>query len=151
MKALYWVIFLLLGNVLFSSVFLTKRLPVVFPFAYGGNAEIRTLIVEEAKRWGVSTHLALALAKVESNYDPKAKNPKSSALGVYQWLIGSWSALCEGERADPTANTRCALKTISRGGLAHWLADPSVLPKLREEQVSDEVINLYLPKQLALK
>jgi len=115
------------------------------------NAVERNIIVEEAKHYGVSTHLALALGFVESNYDPEIKNPSSTATGLFQFLTGTWARYCEGERTDARDNARCAMRMISEGGLGHWLADPTVLPKLLKEGVARESITRYSRKEIALK
>ena len=47
-------------------------------------------IREQSTLFGVDTQFALSLAKCESQYDYKAKNPNSTARGVYQYLIGTW-------------------------------------------------------------
>lgn len=115
------------------------------------NAYIRDIIVHEAKTYGVSTHLALSLAHVESGFRPEAKNPRSSALGLFQWIKSSWATFCTGERENPVHNARCAMKTISEGGISHWLADPNVILGLRKQGVSDEIVFKYSKKELALK
>lgn len=43
-----------------------------------------------ALQHGVDSHLALNIACAESELDPTAKNPNSTAGGVYQFLSSSW-------------------------------------------------------------
>lgn len=85
---------------------------------------VQEKIVAYAAHYGVDRELALDLARFESNFNPNAKNPTSSAKGVYQWIHGSWKAFCTGEVFNPDDNIRCAMRVISEGGLSHWLADP---------------------------
>lgn len=95
--------------------------------------EVKNIIVEEAGKYKVDVGFALYLARWESDFNPLAKNPKSSARGVYQWLIGSWETMCEGERTEARDNTRCAMKTISEGGVGHWCADSNMKQRLNKE------------------
>ena len=88
------------------------------------------IIEREAKTYGVNPELALYLAKIESNYEPRAKNPSSTAKGIYQWIDSSWSENCQGDVYDPVDNIVCAMKTISKGGLRHWTADKTIKSKL---------------------
>lgn len=97
----------------------------------GGTEEIRELIVDEAKRQGVRSDFALFLAQVESNFNPNAKNPRSSATGLFQFIDGTWQGNCEGNRLDPKDNTRCAMELLGSGGIHHWTVDPRTAKKLR--------------------
>lgn len=149
MKLILWVTSFLLANVLFNSVFIHTPLTAVFPFSFGaGNAVIRNLIVEEAKKNNVSTHLALALAYVESNFSSTAKNPNSSASGVFQWIKSSWASHCEGDVFDAFDNISCSMRVIGEGKLYHWL-NPQTLSGLRREGVSDFVLGRYNRPEIA--
>lgn len=58
----------------------------------------------------------------ESGGNPKAKNPKSSAKGLYQIIDGTWKDFqCQGDPLNAEDNKRCAEK-IARDGLHHWNA-----------------------------
>jgi Transglycosylase SLT domain len=48
--------------------------------------KIRDVITAAAGRYGVSPTALLRVADLESNFDPKAKNPKSSASGLFQGI-----------------------------------------------------------------
>ena len=90
--------------------------------------EILDIITKYAEIYQVAADLAIDLAKYESNLDPEAKNPNSSAVGLYQWLIGSWEAYkCEGDRFSPEDNANCALREIGAGNINPWLADRNTL------------------------
>ena len=97
---------------------------------YNTQAEIRTLIAEMAKAYGVSQYLALELGFIESRYDPSARNPSSTATGLFQFIDSTWDYYCEGDRIDPYDNARCAMERIADGGLWHWTADPNIKSKL---------------------
>ena len=99
----------------------------VFPphfVVYSQKSEVIKLIYRWANYYDVDFELALLIAKSESQFNPLAKNPKSSAGGVYQWLTSSWLTMCEGDKFNAEANIRCAMKTIANGGISHWRADP---------------------------
>jgi len=49
--------------------------------------------LDASKRYGVNHSLLLAIAKVESNYNPEALNPDSHALGVMQIMPTNFAAL----------------------------------------------------------
>jgi len=48
--------------------------------------KVRDVIVAAAGRYGVSPSALLRVADLESKFDPKAKNPKSSASGLFQGI-----------------------------------------------------------------
>lgn len=51
--------------------------------------EIKT----QAKRNGIDTNVALKIARCESNLNPYAKNPNSSATGLFQFTSGTWNLI----------------------------------------------------------
>ena len=92
-------------------------------------------IVGETRYWasvyGVDENLMLFITEHESHFDKDAKNPNSSALGPYQFLTGTWNALCDGERTDPSDSARCAAKILQDPwGVKHWTADETMRRKL---------------------
>ena len=97
--------------------------------------EIKKLIYEYSVEFGVDFNLAYNLAVFESNLNPKAKNPKSSAVGIYQFLTynhnSTWMKICVNEFGfndvyDAKQNIECAIKLIAREGINHWTADFNV-------------------------
>lgn len=85
---------------------------------------IREIVEQKAEEYGVDKELAIDLCMYESaGCQPEIKNPNSSALGLYQFLTGTWDGLCEGERINPNDNADCAMRLISEGGITHWTAD----------------------------
>jgi len=88
------------------------------------------LIEQYSEEYQVPYRLAYELAKFESRLNPTAKNPNSSARGVYQFLTGTWKGFCEGDVLNAEDNISCALYLISKGGLSHWTADQYVRLKL---------------------
>lgn len=119
------------------SVSLAAQVPVTAEIQTNEVFEIRLsveqIITEEATAHNIDVPFALYLARNESNFNPLAKNPNSSATGVYQFITRTWMSLCEGNREDARDNTRCAMKIISKGGISHWCADPSMKNKLNKQ------------------
>ena len=65
----------------------------------------------------------VSIARAESQFNPKAKNPNSTATGVFQILIGTWNDPyygCVGERTDPQDNIDCARKIYEKSGTVPW-------------------------------
>lgn len=55
--------------------------------------------------------------------NPKAKNPYSTAKGVFQILDGTWAgAECEGDQYDEDDNIACARKLYDSSGTRPWNA-----------------------------
>ena len=97
------------------------------------RADIEGIIKREANVYGVNPKLALYLAQIESNFVPTAKNPSSSALGLFQHIDQTWIDYCDGERTNATDSAKCTMKMISSGGISHWTADPIINKKLKNQ------------------
>lgn len=66
---------------------------------------VKEEIVKSATLHGVDPQKALAIAECESHFKPMAKNPSSSAVGIYQWLFSSWEYIgSPGNRLDVRDN-----------------------------------------------
>jgi len=52
--------------------------------------EIEYLIRQRARGSGVDEETAVSIAKCESSLEPEARSETSSAVGLYQFLIGTW-------------------------------------------------------------
>jgi soluble lytic murein transglycosylase-like protein len=90
------------------------------------------LISRFSEQFGVDFALASYLAKIESNYDPRAKNPTSTAAGVYQFTEATWRDKCEDDVFNASDNIRCALRLIAQGELWRWTIDETIRRKLEE-------------------
>ena len=93
--------------------------------------EIRAYIREHAELMEVNPDLAEDLAFWESNFNPEAKNPKTSASGIYQFTSETWKHFCVSDIYNPSvfdwrANVRCALRIIYWEGLGRWSCDPTI-------------------------
>jgi soluble lytic murein transglycosylase-like protein len=82
------------------------------------------LIAHYGDKWSVDERLMLRIAQAESGLDPGAKNPTSSASGVYQWIASSWKSICQPlgfeDVFNASENIECAAMTIKNGGISHW-------------------------------
>lgn len=71
--------------------------------------------------YGDLNSILTAIAKCESDLNPKAKNPTSSAKGLLQIIDGTWQSFaCDGNVLDPHDNMRCGVKIATKSGLHHW-------------------------------
>ena len=94
------------------------------------SSTIFELIEQYSDQYGVHLNLAIPLANFESKFNPLAKNPKSSAKGVYQFVDGTWKGLCKGNVLDAEDNIKCAMRIIGDGGITHWTSDLTIRTKL---------------------
>ena len=67
------------------------------------------------------------IAKCESGYKPMAKNPSSTATGIYQFIHGTFYHYCKGNNVyDFVDNIDCFYKVLETDGypkaLNHWNA-----------------------------
>lgn len=86
-------------------------------------------IREKAIEYKVDPNLAVKIAKAESNLNPNAKNSKSSASGIYQFLDGTFVSYCIRDfqfthsldnKLNPDIQIECAVRMLSEGGIHHW-------------------------------
>ena len=111
-----------LGQIVAENPVFAPNLAIV---AYSPSQEerIKGTIRYWASFYGVNEVLAQDLAGYESGFNPHAKNPNSTAKGLFQFLNGTWKTHCEGEVTNPDNNAKCAMRLISEGGISHWTAD----------------------------
>ena len=86
--------------------------------------DVKKEIIKQSREFGLNENMMLALADCESDFGWKAKNPTSTARGVYQYLIGTWeeteSAKQGFERNDIEANIREAMLDVKSGESWRW-------------------------------
>jgi len=85
-----------------------------------------------SKEYDVDVLLALNVACAESCtrtkegdifFNPRAKNPNSTASGIFQFINGTWNSMCEGDVFNEDDNIKCGVKVLSSSnGLLHWEA-----------------------------
>jgi len=81
-----------------------------------------------ATQKGVSVPLALAIAHCESGLNPRAKNPNSTASGVFQFIRSTWKyvtqdyLLWHGIQSvfDPKLNIIAGVTLLKEEGVKPW-------------------------------
>jgi hypothetical protein len=76
---------------------------------------IQSQIVIQAAQMGVDPRTALTIASIETGgrFDPNAKNPKSSAQGIFQQIDSNWNETGGGDRADVGTQIRNGIASIA--------------------------------------
>ena len=108
----------------------TVAIPFCTPLLYNPPSELvkpletkvysKTDIVNLIYQYTLEPKIMTAVAICESGLNPQAKNPRSTAGGVFQILDGTWNAFsCEGSKFNPVDNIRCA-ERIRKDKLNHW-------------------------------
>lgn len=80
--------------------------------------EIKAEIIRQAQVYGVDERKALAIADCESDFNSLAKNKKSSAKGVYQFINKTWSNYCKGDVMNYKDNIECFMRLYP--AKKHW-------------------------------
>lgn len=78
---------------------------------------------EIAAQYFPNDPVMLRIIEAESNFNPKAQNPHSTAAGLGQILVGTWKAYgCTGDRYDVHDNLRCTKIIYEKSGTQPWNA-----------------------------
>lgn len=82
----------------------------------GTVAEREIYIYNEAIKHKVNPDYAIRIAKSESHpyLDPYAKNPKSTAKGIYQFINSTWAENCKGDVYDWKDNVDCFMDNFNQ-------------------------------------
>lgn len=80
------------------------------------DIDLMNFIEAQAIVYEVPVQTALRIADCESSFDPKAKNPKSSASGLYQFTTRTWNWLGYKDKDvfDPYWNTIAFMKNYNK-------------------------------------
>lgn len=114
-----------LPNEYYNEDFEEEALPVqnnpfldLIPQQQPQSNNVQEIIKNTSLQSNLNPNLALKIAQVESNFNPVAKNPKSSASGLFQFTNGTWRDLVKRygkeygielkDKNDPKANTQIA-------------------------------------------
>lgn len=123
------------------------------------------LVVREAQRQGIDPAVALRIAKLESGFNPRARNSSTGASGILQLMPRSAEALEPGSSRnlfDPETNARVGVKhmvrcvqsgartgdEIARCHVAGWNGW-NVRLNRRAERYKHEYVALYRSTQIA--
>lgn len=80
--------------------------------------DIASIITGAAQRYGVDPQLMMAVAQIESGGNPRAKNPNSSAGGLFQFIDSTAKGYGLADRYDP-AQAADAAARLTRDNSAH--------------------------------
>ncbi len=102
---------------------------VAAPASGGGSGSITDIIVAAANRYGQSPEAMLAVARCESNLNPRAVNPISigaagnNASGLFQFLPSTWrtTPYASHDIFDPWASANAAGWMWSVGRRGEWV------------------------------
>lgn len=79
----------------------------------GGGGEIESLLRNKAAEYDIDPDLFVSLAKRESGLRPDAKNPGSTAGGLFQFIDGTWNRYGnKKDKFDPEANADAAARML---------------------------------------
>ena len=84
----------------------------------GMSGEVRSIITEAAQRHGVDPNAMLTIAMLESSGNPAARNPNSSAGGLFQFIDGTAKQYNLADRFDPRQASDAAAR-LARDNAAH--------------------------------
>jgi peptidoglycan hydrolase-like protein with peptidoglycan-binding domain len=73
-------------------------------------ADIQKIITDAADKYEVPTEALMAIASIESNFDPLADNPRSSAGGLFQFVDRTAKGMGLTDRYDPVAAADAAAR-----------------------------------------
>lgn len=86
--------------------------------------EVIQLITNYSIQYGISPVAPLRIAKCESGYNQFAKNPFSTAKGVFEFLDSTWANQPAGKRGvsvyDADANVQAAVWLLAHGKFSMW-------------------------------
>lgn len=82
------------------------------------SGEVRKLISEAAQRHGIDPSTMLKIAELESSFNPGAKNPSSSAGGLFQFIDSTAQQYGLSDRYDP-AQAADAGARLAKDNAAH--------------------------------
>jgi membrane-bound lytic murein transglycosylase MltF len=92
------------------------------PYIAPQTVEARVLTTQEIiDLYTGESRLMERIAWCESQWDPTAKNPLSTASGLFQILDSTWKDFeCTGDKLNSVDNSKCAERIRSLSGLNHW-------------------------------
>ncbi len=108
-----------------ETVLVPGQFGVVPPVVMSVEEEIQLVAQEN----GADPDLAVRIARAESDFDPLAKNPHSTASGVFQFLDSTFHTYCIQkykltdtieEKNDRHIQIECATRMLAAGGASHW-------------------------------
>lgn len=80
--------------------------------------DIPDLIARIADQAGENASTAIRIAQLESTLNPAAKNPRSSAAGLFQFIDSTWARFGGGDRLDPELSSRNGVRLMAENRAA---------------------------------
>lgn len=113
------------NSILWANTWTVSKMETVKIERYDNSiVAVQFEIIKQAHIYNVDVGRALDLADCESDFNWKAKNPNSTARGIFQFIISTWeetdSAKQGLERNDYKANIKEAMIAISNGKAGQW-------------------------------
>jgi hypothetical protein len=91
----------------------------------------------------------IRIAKAESGYNPRAKNPTSTASGIFQIVYGTWNGNdCQGNAFGFKNNIDCARKLLIARGFQPWVASKAIWNTQCETPIETRGIYIKLRQKL---
>lgn len=119
----------------------------------GGGGEIESLLRNKAAEYDIDPDLFVSLAKRESGLRPDAKNPGSSAGGLFQFIDGTWNRYGnKKDKFDPEANADAAARMLrdhlgmfdgdySKALAAHHVGASKAASALTDRRIGDKDVS----------
>lgn len=116
------------------------------------DGNIESMVRAKADEYGIDPDVFVGLALRESGMNPGAKNPGSSAGGLFQFIDGTWKSYGKGDKFDPEANADAAARmfkeNLSRFGgdtrlalAAHHVGPGKAERALTDSRVGDKDVS----------
>ena len=88
-----------------------------------------------AEKYGADVRLALCIVRHESGFNPAARNPGSSAGGVWQFIDGTFVSTARRmgrdwrlpDKYDMMVNAEAGAWLLAHDGYKHWIVWPKCL------------------------
>lgn len=82
--------------------------------------EIKTLIIQEAKKYGVNPRVATFIVERESNFDPSRSGDGGMSRGLWQIYAPAHPNITPSQALSPLWSTEWAMKEIVAGRINEW-------------------------------
>lgn len=92
----------------------------------------REAVIRFSEEYGADVDLALCIVANESGFNPVAKNPASTAGGIWQFLDSTWIRTVErmgkdwtlADKYDMLKNSEAGAWLLAHDGYGHWVVWP---------------------------
>jgi hypothetical protein len=81
---------------------------------------LKLFLAEEVSKYGGQYGVLLKVLECESSLNTTARNPKSTASGVAQFLDSTWNKYCKGDKDNPYDQIHCFVIAWAEGYERWW-------------------------------